>query len=220
MRRGICSVVLAIVTAITVWLVPVQGQAVQVSQDRVVSADPANFTPNVLDGSVKAILQVGNTILIGGLFNQIQAASGGPVLARRNLAAFDATTGAISTTFVPNPDGEVTTIIGSGDGTTVYIGGSFNTVTGAASASTARINATTGARITTFQPCGAERPDQGHAAGGQPAVAGRDLHPRPGPPAARARDRERDHRGLGRLHGPAHRRLSTTAATLPSSRWT
>ncbi|TDO43350.1 PKD domain-containing protein [Kribbella sp. VKM Ac-2527] len=151
-RRRVCSIVLAIVTAIAVWVVPVQaGQAVQVVQDRVVSADPANFTPNVLDGSVKAILQVGNTILIGGVFNQIQAASGGPVLARRNLAAFDATTGAISTTFVPNPDGEVTTIIPSGDGTTVYIGGYFNNVSGAGSPSTARINATTGARIATFQ---------------------------------------------------------------------
>ncbi|WP_237706793.1 PKD domain-containing protein [Kribbella flavida] len=153
MSRRVCAVVLAIVTAITVWLVPAQaGQAVQVPQDRVVSEDPANFTPNVLDGSVKSIVQVGNTILIGGLFTQIQAAAGGPVLARRNLAAFDATTGAISTGFAPNPDGEVTTIIPSGDGSTVYIGGSFNTVGGVASVSTARINATTGARVTTFQP--------------------------------------------------------------------
>ncbi|TWD83283.1 PKD domain-containing protein [Kribbella amoyensis] len=144
---------LAIATAIAVWLVPVQAtQAVQVPQDRVVSDDPANFTPNVLDGSVKSIVQVGNTILIGGVFTQIQAASGGPILARRNLAAFDATTGAISTSFAPNPDGEVTTIIPSGDGSTVYIGGSFNNVSGAASVSTARINATTGARVTTFVP--------------------------------------------------------------------
>ncbi len=74
------------------------------------------------------------------------------MLTRNNLAAFDATTGAISTTFVPNPDGEVTTIIPSGDGSTVYIGGYFNNVSGAGSPSTARINATTGARITTFKP--------------------------------------------------------------------
>ncbi|MEV6284940.1 PKD domain-containing protein [Kribbella sp. NPDC051770] len=152
MRKS-CSALLALAMGVAACLTGVQGaQAVQVPQDRVVSADPANFTPNVLDGSVKSIVQVGNTILIGGLFNQIQAASGGPVLARRNLAAFDATTGAISTTFAPNPDGEVTTILPSGDGTTVYLGGSFNTVSGASSVSTARINATTGARITTFVP--------------------------------------------------------------------
>ncbi|WP_432949217.1 PKD domain-containing protein [Kribbella sp. CA-253562] len=152
MRKS-CSVLLAMVVAVTAWLVPVYGaSAVQVPQDRVVSADPANFTPNVLDGSVKSIVQVGNTILIGGLFTQIQAASGGPVLARRNLAAFDATTGAISTTFAPNPDGEVTTILPSGDGSTVYLGGSFNTVGGVSSVSTARINAFTGARVATFVP--------------------------------------------------------------------
>jgi PKD repeat protein len=143
---------LAVATAITVWLVPVQAsQAVQVTQDRVVSDDPANFTPNVLDGSVKAILQVGNTILIGGDFHQLQAAGGGPILTRNNLAAFDAATGAISTTFVPNPDGEVTTIIASGDSTSVYLGGYFNNVSGVGSPSTARIDAGTGALITAFK---------------------------------------------------------------------
>ncbi|GAA1655196.1 hypothetical protein GCM10009744_54640 [Kribbella alba] len=46
MRRKSCAVMLAVATAITVWLVPVQAsQAVQVTQDRVVSDDPANFTP-------------------------------------------------------------------------------------------------------------------------------------------------------------------------------
>ncbi|QNE23289.1 PKD domain-containing protein [Kribbella qitaiheensis] len=134
------------------WVIPVQAsQAVHVPQDRVVSDDPANFTPNVLNGSVKAILQVGNMILIGGDFTQIQASTGGTVLTRNNLAAFDATTGAISTTFVPNPDGLVTTIIPSTDSTTVYIGGYFNNVSGASSPSTARINATTGALDTTFK---------------------------------------------------------------------
>jgi PKD repeat protein len=152
-RRNVYSVMLAIACAVTAWIVPVQAsQAVHLDQDRIVNADPANFTPNVLDGSVESIQQVGNSILIGGDFHQIQASTGGPILTRNNLAAFDATTGAISTTFVPNPDGEVTTIIPAGDGSTVYIGGYFNNVSGAGSPSTARINATTGARITAFQP--------------------------------------------------------------------
>ncbi|MEU0096598.1 PKD domain-containing protein [Kribbella sp. NPDC006257] len=152
MRSRAVSVVLAMVVGLLAWTVAVQpSQAFHVSQDRVVSDDPANFTPNVLNGSVKAILQVGNTILIGGVFTQIQAASGGPVLTRNNLAAFDATTGAISTTFVPNPDGEVTTIIPAADSSKVYLGGYFNNVSGAGSPSTALINATTGALDTTFK---------------------------------------------------------------------
>ncbi|WP_232828266.1 PKD domain-containing protein [Kribbella monticola] len=152
MRSRAVSVMLAIAVAVLAWVVPVQAsQAVHVPQDRVVSADPANFTPNVLNGAVKAILQVGNTILIGGTFTQIQAATGGPILTRNNLAAFDAATGAISTSFVPNPDGEVTTIIPSADSSTVYIGGYFNNVSGAGSPSTARINATTGALDPTFK---------------------------------------------------------------------
>ena len=151
MRRTMISVVLACFTMLAGLLGPVQAaQAVQVPQDQLVSADPANFTPNVLDGSVKSIQQIGNMILIGGVFTKIQASTGGPVLTRRNLAAFNATTGAISTTFVPEADAEVTTIIPAGDGTSVFVGGLFNTISGVSSPSLARINATTGARITTF----------------------------------------------------------------------
>jgi hypothetical protein len=69
---------LAIALAVTAWIVPVQAsQAVHLDQDRIVNADPANFTPNVLDGSVESIQQVGNTILIGGDFHQLQASTGG-----------------------------------------------------------------------------------------------------------------------------------------------
>jgi len=149
-RRTVVAVLTAVVTALAGCLVVGQAQGVQIPQDRIVSDDPANFTPRVLDGSVKSIQQLGDLILIGGDFTQIQAANGGTILTRRGLAAFNATTGAISTAFAPNPDGEVTTIIPAADGTSVYVGGSFNTISGASSPSLARISATTGARITTF----------------------------------------------------------------------
>jgi len=128
------------------------AQGVQLFQDHLVSDDPANFTPHVLDGSVKSIQQIGGMILIGGEFSQVQSRDGATTYTRHNLAAFDATTGQISTAFVPDPDGEVTTIIPAGDGTSVFIGGWFNNVSGGGSPGVARINATTGAKIAGFKP--------------------------------------------------------------------
>ena len=146
---GVAAVVMAGIASLLFASAPA-AQGVHPVQDRVVSDDPANFTPNVLDGSVKSIQQVGNLVVIGGLFTQIQAFNGGPVLARRNLAAFDATTGAISTTFAPDPDNEVTTVIPAGDGSSVFVGGNFDTISGATAPSLARVNVTTGARLTSF----------------------------------------------------------------------
>jgi PKD repeat protein len=128
------------------------AQAVQVSQDGLVSDDPANWTPHVLDGSVKSIQQFGDMILIGGVFTQVQSRDGATTYPRKNLAAFNAVTGEVSTSFVPDPDGEVTTIIPSGDGTTAYVGGDFNNISGGGSASLAKINVSTGARVSGFKP--------------------------------------------------------------------
>jgi PKD repeat protein len=126
--------------------------AVQTAQPGIVSADPANFTPNVLDGKVEAIMQVGSTVLIGGTFTQIQQAGANkPILSRVNIAAFDANTGVVSTTFVPTIDGEVTTIIAAGDGTSVYVGGYFTNVNGVKSAKLARLSVATGLAVPGFK---------------------------------------------------------------------
>jgi len=125
--------------------------AVQLAQDRVVAANPANNTPNVLDGKVEAIARVGNTIVIAGAFSQV-APSGGATVTRNNIVAFDATTGTLSTTFVPTTDGEITSIVVSADQQAIYIGGFFNTVNGAASKSLAKLNVSNGARTAGFMP--------------------------------------------------------------------
>jgi hypothetical protein len=126
------------------------ANAVQTAQDRIVTDDPANFTPNVLDGQVEAIVQVGNEIILGGTFTQVEAVGSTTVLSRPYLVAFDATTGAISTTFTPNPDGEVDAIVPASDGS-IYVGGYFDNVGGSGSPSLARIDAGTGARVTSFK---------------------------------------------------------------------
>ncbi|MQA86956.1 MAG: PKD domain-containing protein [Streptosporangiales bacterium] len=144
---------LAAVAALAgVVLLPGIAPAVHTPQDRIVSDDPANWTPNVQDGHVGALLQVGNKMIAGGNFTQVRPAGSTTTYNRNNILAFDATTGAIDTNFVPTVDGEVTSIVAAPDGNSVYIGGAFNNVNGVRSKSVGRINVNTGASVPGFSP--------------------------------------------------------------------
>ena len=94
----------------------------------IVGDNPVNWTPDVLDGQVEAIAQVGDRIIIGGTFTQVEDNAG--VHARSRIAAFDATTGAVDPGFHPALDGAVKAIVPAGDGTSVFVTGGFNTVDG------------------------------------------------------------------------------------------
>jgi PKD repeat protein len=121
--------------------------AAALQQTSIVSDNPANWTPNVLDGKVEALVQVDNRIIAGGIFTQVQAAGGtGPIYPRSNIFAFDATTGAIDTNFVPVFDDEVTAIAASPDGLSLYVGGAFSTVNTKTARKVAKISASTGAK--------------------------------------------------------------------------
>jgi len=126
--------------------------AVQTSQDRVVSDAAARFTPHVLDGQVNAIAQVGGTIILGGVFTQVQPDDDPTILTRNNIVAFNATTGALSTTFVPSFDGEVTSLLVAPDGQSVWAGGFFNNVNGQPSKSLAKLRVSDGQRVAGFTP--------------------------------------------------------------------
>jgi hypothetical protein len=94
-----------------------------------------NFDPSP-DGAVRVIRTVGNTIptiYVGGEFNNIAGNS------RPHLAAFSGTT---LKTFNPAPDGAVVSM--SLSGTTLYIGGFFNTVDHALRSYGAAISTSTG----------------------------------------------------------------------------
>lgn len=122
---------------------------------QIVSDDPASFTPHVMNGEVYTMAQVGNLILVGGRFSTVRNAGSSTDIARRNLFAFNATTGQVSA-FAPNPNSSVYKILDAGDGQSAYIGGQFTSVTSAGSSVSVsrlyKVDVTTGTRISTFQP--------------------------------------------------------------------
>ena len=61
----------AVATALALTTVPVFGA--EPSLDRIVSANPENWTPNVNDGKVEGMVQVGNRIIAVGKFTNVTA---------------------------------------------------------------------------------------------------------------------------------------------------
>lgn len=120
--------------------------------DTVVSAVPRNNTPHVLDGIVFSIAEIGDMIVLGGSFTQVQAASGGPVLTRNRLVAFNKNTGAISNTFAPSLNSTVRTVTPGANGTSVYVGGQFGSLNGQSVPKVLLLNLSNGQRISQFNP--------------------------------------------------------------------
>jgi hypothetical protein len=121
----------------------------QVAQPAVVSADPVDWTPHVLDGTVHAIAVVGDTVVVGGTFSAV-ASEAGLQYRRDYLLAFGATDGTVRR-FAPRLDGPVYALAAGPDGT-VYAGGAFRTVNGVAQRGLARLSVATGARVGDFTP--------------------------------------------------------------------
>ena len=125
----------------------------QIALPSIVSEDPANFTPHVIDGGgvshseTLALFQLGTTMYAGGTFGQVQNSARTQTLSRSNIFSFGATTGTINS-FAPNVNGEVWGITGTGS--SLYIAGTFTQVNGVARRGIAKIDATTGAVDTAF----------------------------------------------------------------------
>ena len=116
------------------------GAAVNVPQAVVVPGNPADWTPHVLDGKVAAIVQIGGKIVAGGQLTKVaSAAAPTTAIARSNIFAFDATTGAIDTAFAPVLDGQVEALAAAPDGLHVFAGGSFAKINGVAQKSLVKL---------------------------------------------------------------------------------
>jgi hypothetical protein len=117
-----------------------------------VSDNPADVTPQVaIDADdphpvVYALKQLGATMYAGGSFHTITSA--GQSLPRVDLFAFDAASGTVSASFLPVVNGDVWAI--KGNGSSLFIGGTFTTVDGVPRDGIAKIDATTGALDPTF----------------------------------------------------------------------
>ena len=155
-RRHATSFVALMVGALVVALAgtsPASGVSAGLNQ--VVSANPADTTPHVLNGTVRAIAEVGGIVYVGGTFTTVKnAPSTAPQQTRRYLFAFNPTAPAgsqIVSTFNPQLDGVVESIAPApaGSGGAIIVGGRFRTVGGTAQRSLAMLT-TTGARVTGF----------------------------------------------------------------------
>ena len=123
-----------------------------VLQGAVVSANPADWTPYVLDGEVDSVVEIGDTVIAGGTFTQVRSPLGGGVVSRAYLVAFSKSTGRLSTTFAPTVDGPVDSLLPTADGTGVYVGGSFQKINGVVKRRLALLDLGTGQVVPSFAP--------------------------------------------------------------------
>lgn len=96
-----------------------------------------------VNGVGRAILKVGNTVYVGGSFSQARSPDGSQTVPRRNLAAFDATTGTLIPSFRADTDNAVYDI--QTDGNSLFIAGVFTSAGGVSRARIAALDPSTGA---------------------------------------------------------------------------
>ncbi|MGH9246805.1 MAG: PKD domain-containing protein [Acidimicrobiales bacterium] len=141
------SVAIGVAVSLTASL----AHAVQEPHDGIVGANPVNWTPHALDGDVKAITEVGSTVVVGGNFTRIAPADSSSEIQQRSVFAFDAGTGNLRTAFDPDVvGGEVNSIVAHPDGDKVWIGGAFSDVNGVRSKSLALVSLSTGDTVAGF----------------------------------------------------------------------
>ena len=118
----------------------------QIAHPRVVSANPADWTPKlqnlVTNTATHAFAQIGSTMYAGGQFTSVNG------VARTNIVAFNATTGTL-TSFRPNVNGAVWGLAAAPDGK-LFIGGYFTSVNGVPRRGVAKLDPVTGAVDPTF----------------------------------------------------------------------
>ncbi|HWG98533.1 MAG TPA: delta-60 repeat domain-containing protein [Pilimelia sp.] len=148
MRRALRHRLTAVL-ALTVTLLGVGPARADIAQPRTVSADPVDWTPHVLDGTVWAIAVVGDTVVVGGDFTAVTDSTGRLRYPRRHLFAYGLRDGVVRA-WAPAVDAPVYALAAGLDNT-VYVGGYFKTVNGAASRGLARLSLATGARDTSFR---------------------------------------------------------------------
>src|SRR5262245_23666811 len=109
--RRIAHVIAALPMAAAVLAGPLVAPPARadVGQMTVVSEDPVNWTPHVLDGSVAAIAVAESAVVVGGNFSLIQDSRSRRTFRQPFLFAFDRRSGGLSN-WSPNLDGVVNAV--------------------------------------------------------------------------------------------------------------
>jgi chitodextrinase len=131
--------------------VPAASLASDSSHSALVNADPADWTPQIQDGQVNAIVQIGTKVVVGGTFTTVRRAGTSQDLTRNYIFAFDMNTGVIDPNFVPQLNNVVLALAPGPDGSSVFIGGEFGTVNGVTYRHLARLNLADGQPVSTFK---------------------------------------------------------------------
>ncbi len=122
------------------------------TSDVIPSSNPIDITPRILDEQARSIVQVGDRMVVGGNFTQIQNAGSSTVIDQPYVFAFDPVTGKIDTNFLPSLNGEVTTVLPHPDGNKVWVAGAFSKANGDMHSRIVLLNLSTGQAVSSFAP--------------------------------------------------------------------
>jgi hypothetical protein len=128
------------------------ANAALVAHDRMVGANPVDWTPHASNGAARKVLQIGNRVYVGGTFTAVKQTATAADIPQRYLFAFNATTGQIDAGFAPVLDGTVESLAAAPDGASLYAVGYFNNANGQVRKKVARLDAATGANVPGFTP--------------------------------------------------------------------
>lgn len=155
MAKRVINTVLAVALS-GCWMVSGGSpSAASVAHSDVVGTRAVAWTPQLVPSAgiprprANAVDQAEGRTWVGGLFGRVENAGRTQQLDRHNLAAFDATTGALST-IDTRFDGQVWAVEAAPDA--VYVGGVFTTVDGQQRGGLAKLDPDTGRLDTSFRP--------------------------------------------------------------------
>ncbi|NYI43474.1 PKD repeat protein [Nocardioides aromaticivorans] len=152
-HRRTLSVVLAAALAAAALTAAAAGPpaGAQPAHQRLIpSAVPAT-TPNILDGRILAIAEVGRKVFVGGTFTIAQNPGTSAQLPTPYLLAYDRLTGTLDQTFAPALDGSVNALVPSADGSALYVAGTFKLAGTTKVRNIIKIDTSTGALVTAFR---------------------------------------------------------------------
>ncbi|HVX43996.1 MAG TPA: PKD domain-containing protein [Mycobacteriales bacterium] len=144
--------ILAALVTVTILFGAGPAFAVNAQQDTLVDPVPGLQTPDINDGTVNAMVQVGSKIIVGGDFTNVTPRGSSTAVSRPDILAFDATTGALDTAFVPALNGTVLDLAPGPVAGTVYVAGSFGQVDGVKAKGVALLDTQTGQMVNGFAP--------------------------------------------------------------------